>query len=98
MLLDRQTFYRDAEDTYQGIKDVDMVPNLSPKNIACITTGKDFMLKHGYIKNDFDVEEWAAPEFMEAAARELIEEQWTKKSTEKLPSASELQTQSRRIG
>ena len=98
VLLDRQTFYRDAEDTYQGIKDVDMVPNLSPKNIACITAGKDFMLKYGYIKNDFDVEEWAAPEFMEAAARELIEEQWTKKSTEKLPEATELQTSSRRIG
>ena len=98
VLLDRQTFYRDAEDTYQGIKDVDMVPNLSPKNIACITAGKDFMLKHGYIKNDFDVEEWAAPEFMEAAARELIEEQWKKKSTEKLPEATELQTSSRRIG
>ncbi len=98
VLLDRQTFYRDAEDTYQGIKDVDMVPNLSPKNMACIKTGKDFMLKHGYIKNDFDVDEWAAPEFMEAAVKELIEEQWTKKSGEKLPSASELQTSSRRIG
>jgi ABC-type nitrate/sulfonate/bicarbonate transport system substrate-binding protein len=98
VLLDRQTFYRDAEDTYQGIKDVDMVPNLSPKNMACIKTGKDFMLKHGYIKNDFDVDEWAAPEFMEAAVKELIEEQWEKKSGEKLPSASELQTQSRRIG
>ncbi len=98
VLLDRQTFYRDAEDTYQGIKDVDMVPNLSPKNIACITAGKDFMLEYGYIKNDFDVEEWVAPEFMEAAARELIEEQWTKKSTEKLPEATELQTSSRRLG
>ncbi|MBL0299174.1 MAG: hypothetical protein IPQ21_18975 [Betaproteobacteria bacterium] len=61
VLLDRQTFYRDAEDTYQGIKDVDMVPNLSPQNLACVTTGKDFMLKNGYIKNDFDVQKWAAP-------------------------------------
>ncbi len=71
VLLDRQTFYRDAEDTYQGIKDVDMVPNLSPKNLACIETGKDFMLKHGYIKNDFDVREWAAPEFFEQAAQRI---------------------------
>jgi ABC-type nitrate/sulfonate/bicarbonate transport system substrate-binding protein len=98
VLLDRQTFYRDAEDTYQGIKDVDMVPNLSPMNLACITTGKDFMLKHGYIKNDFDVQKWAAPEFMEAAAKELIEESWKKKTTEKLPSASELLTETRRLG
>jgi ABC-type nitrate/sulfonate/bicarbonate transport system substrate-binding protein len=98
VLLDRQTFYRDAEDTYQGIKDVDMVPSLSPKNLACIETGKDFMLKKGYIKNDFDVNAWAAPEFLEQAAKELIEEQWKKKASEKLPEPSELQTQSRRIG
>ena len=33
-ILDKQTFYLDVEDTYQGIKDVDMVPNLSPQNLA----------------------------------------------------------------
>jgi hypothetical protein len=26
----------------------------------------------GYIKNDFDVQKWAAPEFLEQAAKELI--------------------------
>jgi ABC-type nitrate/sulfonate/bicarbonate transport system substrate-binding protein len=97
-LLNRQTFYRDPEDTYQGIKDVDMVPNLSPQNLECVETGKEFMLKHGYIKNDFDVRAWAAPEFMEQAAKDLIEEQWKKKSAEKLPEVTELQTESRRIG
>lgn len=56
------------------------------------------MLKHGYIKRDFDVEEWAAPEFFEAAAKELIEDEWKKKTTEKLPGASELLTESRRLG
>jgi ABC-type nitrate/sulfonate/bicarbonate transport system substrate-binding protein len=81
VILDRQTFYRDAEDTYQGIKDVDMVPNLSPQN---------FMLKNGYIKNDFDVQKWAAPEFLEQAAKQLIEEQWKKKSGEKLPEGTML--------
>ena len=54
-ILDQQTFYRDVEHTYQGIKDVDMVPNLSPQNLASVEIGKDFMLSHGYIKNDFDV-------------------------------------------
>ena len=29
------------------------------------------MLKHGYIKNNFDVRKWAAPEFLERAAKEL---------------------------
>ena len=85
VLLDRQTFYRDAEDTYQGIKNVDMVPNLSPQNLACIELGKDFMVKNGYIKHDFDVRKWAAPEFLEMAAKELIEEEWKRKTQQKLP-------------
>ena len=42
-----------------------MVPNLSPQNLASVEIGKDFMLSHGYIKNDFDVHKWAAPEFLE---------------------------------
>jgi ABC-type nitrate/sulfonate/bicarbonate transport system substrate-binding protein len=90
VILDRQTFYRDAEDTYQGIKDVDMVPSLSPQNLACVEIGKNFMLGHGYIKNDFDVHEWAAPEFLEQAAKELIEERWEKVTTDKLPDATSL--------
>ena len=90
-ILDKQTFYLDAEDTYRHIKNVDMVPNLSPQNLAAIEIGKDFMLSHGYIENDFDVHEWAAPEFLEKAAEELLEEQWKKVTTIKLPEASELQ-------
>ena len=35
-ILNRQTFYLDAEDTYQGIKDVDMVPSLSAQNMECV--------------------------------------------------------------
>ena len=77
VILNRQTFYRDVEDTYQGIKDVDMVPNLSPQNLVSIEIGKDFMLSHGYIKRDFDVHEWAAPQFLEEAAKQLLEEEWT---------------------
>ena len=49
-----------------------MVPNLSPQNLASVEIGKNFMLSHGYIKNDFDVHEWAAPEFLEQAAKELL--------------------------
>ena len=71
-ILDKQTFYLDVEDTYEGIKHIDMVPNLSPQNLVSVEIGKDFMLSHGYIKNDFDVQKWAAPEFLEQAARELL--------------------------
>lgn len=84
-ILNKQTFYLDVEDTYRGIKDIDMVPNLSPQNLVSVEIGKDFMLGHGYIKHDFDVRKWAAPEFLEQAARELIEAEWKRKTQEKLP-------------
>jgi ABC-type nitrate/sulfonate/bicarbonate transport system substrate-binding protein len=89
-ILDRQTFYLDVEDTYRGIQNVDMVPNLSPQNMAAVEIGKDFMLSHGYIKRDFDVAKWAAPEFLERAAKELLEERWKKVTGDKLPAASSM--------
>ena len=76
----------------------DMVPSLSPRNMAQIEIGKDFMLKHGYIKNDFDVSKWAAPKFLEKAAKELLEEQWKKVTTAKLPDATELLKSWQRVG
>ena len=97
-ILNRQTFYLDVEDTYQGIKDVDMVPNLSAQNLACVKIGKDFMFSHGYIKNDFDVDEWAAPEFLEQAAKELVQERWAEVTLEKLPEPSELLATTHRLG
>jgi hypothetical protein len=60
------------------------VPNLSLQNLAAIEIAKDFMLSHGYIKNDFDVHEWAAPHFAEEAAKQLLQERWEKITTEKL--------------
>jgi ABC-type nitrate/sulfonate/bicarbonate transport system substrate-binding protein len=84
-ILNRQTFYLDVEDTYRGIKDVDLVPNLSAQNLASVEIGKDFMLSHGYMKRDFDVQKWAAPEFLEQAAKELLEEEWKRRTQQKLP-------------
>jgi ABC-type nitrate/sulfonate/bicarbonate transport system substrate-binding protein len=97
-ILDKATFYLDVEDTYRNIMNVDMVPNLSPQNLAAIEIGKDFMVSHGYIKNDFDVKQWAAPQFLEQAAKELLEEQWKKVTTAKLPDATELLKSSQRVG
>jgi hypothetical protein len=74
------------------------VPNLSPQNLASIEIGKDFMVRHGYIENDFDVHEWAAPEFLEQAAKELLEERWEKVTMDKLPEPTELLESSRRMG
>jgi ABC-type nitrate/sulfonate/bicarbonate transport system substrate-binding protein len=84
-ILDKQTFYLDVEDTYRNIKNVDMVPNLSAQNLTSIEIGKDFMFSHGYIKNNFDVQKWAAPEFLKQAAKELLEERWDKTLGDKLP-------------
>lgn len=97
-ILDRQTFYRDVDDTYEGIRLIDMVPNLSPQNLASVEIGKDFMFKNGYIKNDFDVNEWVAPEFLEQAARDLMEEEWKKRTTAKLPQAADPLQSGGRIG
>jgi hypothetical protein len=48
-------------------------PTLSPYNLEALQINKDLMLSHGYIEHDFDVFEWAAPEFLEKAAAELLE-------------------------
>ena len=97
-ILDKQTFYLDVEHTYRGIKHIDMVPNLSPQNLVSVEIGKDFMLSHGYIKNDFDVQKWAAPEFLEQAARELLEEEWKKRTTSKLPETAAPLASGTRLG
>src|SRR5210317_1663834 len=85
VILNKQTYYLDEEDTYQGIKHVDMVPNLSSQNLAMVDIGKNFMLEHGYIKNDFDVEKWAAPEFLRQAGKELLEAEVKKRVQQKIP-------------
>ncbi len=98
-ILNKQTYYLDVEDTYQGILNVDMVPSLSPYNLEALQINKDFMLSHGYIENDFDVYEWAAPEFLEQAAKELLEEEWKKRSMARLPQPTTLEeAMSARLG
>ena len=97
-ILDKQTFYLDVEHTLEGIKPIDLVPNLSPQNLRSVEIGKDFMLSHAYIKNDFDVNEWAAPEFLEQAARELLEEEWKKRTRAKLPEAADPLQSGQRMG
>ena len=90
-ILDKQTYYLDVEDTFENIRRVDMVPTLSPYNLEALQINKDFMLSHGYIENDFDVFEWAAPEFLEKAAAELLEEEWKKRSMARLPQPTTLE-------
>lgn len=48
------------------------------------------MLSHGYIENDFDVFKWAVPEFLEKAAKELLEEEWKLCCSARLPKPTSL--------
>jgi ABC-type nitrate/sulfonate/bicarbonate transport system substrate-binding protein len=98
VILNKQTFYNDVEDTYEGIKPIDLVPNLSPQNLASVQIGIDFMHSHGYIKNHFEAEKWAAPQFLEKAARELLEIEWKLRTTAKLPHAADPLQSAGRIG
>ncbi len=47
------------------------VPNLSQKNLAGVEVEKQFLLEQGYIRNDFDVAEWADNSFLEKALESL---------------------------
>ena len=97
-ILNHQTFYLDAEHTHQGIKNVDMVPSLSAQNMESIKIGKDFMFSHGYIKRDFDMDEWARPEFLEKAAEEVLKEEWARRRWSKLPHGGGLEVEGTRLG
>ena len=56
------------------------------------------MFSHGYIKNDFDVNKWAAPEFLEQAAVEVLKEEWQRRSWSKLPTGGGLEVEGTRLG
>jgi hypothetical protein len=75
-----------------------MVPSLSAQNLECVKIGKDFMFSHGYIKNDFDVKAWAAPEFLEKAVEKVLKEEWERRSWSKLPAGGGLEATGTRLG
>ncbi|MBE2213941.1 MAG: ABC transporter substrate-binding protein [Opitutaceae bacterium] len=70
-ILHRVTYYPTVADVARAIEKIDFIHNLSPRNLAGIEVEKQFLLSHGYIKRDFDVKAWAAPELLEQAARSL---------------------------
>ena len=63
-----------------------------------VVGNKDFMFSHGYIKHDFDVDAWAAPEFLEQAAIEVLREEWQRRSWSKLPQGGGLEVEGTRLG
>jgi len=72
-LLEATGFFPPAATMLPAVEDLDFVPNLSASNLSALATLKESMLEHGHLRRDFDVGDWAAPEFLRAAAEELDE-------------------------
>jgi ABC-type nitrate/sulfonate/bicarbonate transport system substrate-binding protein len=72
-VLTRVTFFRDPREVRRLLAetDADLVPTLSPRNLAGLEIQKDFLVEHGYIRRDFDVRRWANPSFLEKALASL---------------------------
>jgi hypothetical protein len=49
------------------------------------------MVSDGYIKHDFDVDEWARPEFLEQGMRAWPKEEWEQRSWSKLAEGATLE-------
>ena len=68
-----------------------MVPSLSAQNLQSTQDRQGLQFNHGYIKRDFDVDEWARPEFLEKAVQEVLKEEWAVRSWSKLPQGGGLE-------
>jgi hypothetical protein len=75
-------------------------PNLVRRNMVARDrmSTEDLMLSHGCIKKDFDVDRWAAPEFLEKAATEVLKEEWERRSWSKLAAGGGLEAEGTRLG
>ncbi len=51
-----------------------LAPELSDKSLAILDGRKESLLKHGFLKQDFSVYEWADASFLKAAQRQLDDE------------------------
>ena len=70
-IFQRVTFHSDPRQIIEFIAHVDFVPNLSPRNLAAIDIEKKFLLDHGYIKNNFNVQDWADSSFLQQALEDV---------------------------
>lgn len=67
-VLTRVTFFEDPREVRRLLTpDLDLVPSLSQKNLAGLEIQRQFLLDHGYLRNEVDVRAWANPAFLEKA-------------------------------
>jgi ABC-type nitrate/sulfonate/bicarbonate transport system substrate-binding protein len=63
--------YPTVDDLEEALGEFDFVPNLSPQSLAGVEVEKNFLLRHGYIKHDFSVADWADSRFLREAHASL---------------------------
>jgi hypothetical protein len=66
-------FFPPAATVLPSIESLDFVPDLSAAGLTRIDELKHAMLERGHLRRDFDVADWAAPEFLRAAVHALDE-------------------------
>ncbi|MBK4999740.1 ABC transporter substrate-binding protein [Pseudomonas sp. S31] len=66
------TYDATVEDVVQVIDGVDFTPSLSPQNLAALDIGKNWLLANGFIHNDFNVAQWAQPQWLGQASASLV--------------------------
>ncbi|NIE73382.1 ABC transporter substrate-binding protein [Pantoea sp. Ap-967] len=66
-LLTRVTFLPGAAFIAESLRGRDLVPNLAPRNLAALQLKQDFLLRHGYLQQAFDVQAWAQPDYLAQA-------------------------------
>ena len=67
----KTTGYRDIRQIERLITGLNLVPQLSERNLRALEVQKNFLLEHGYIQNDFDVRNWADDRYLKEALRSL---------------------------
>jgi ABC-type nitrate/sulfonate/bicarbonate transport system substrate-binding protein len=71
-IFQRVTFSPNPKWIARTIAEFDFVPNLSAQNLVATEIEKNFLIDHGYVKNDFDVRKWADASFLETAHKDLV--------------------------
>lgn len=66
-LLTRVTFLPGADFIADSLRGRELVPSLAPRNLAALELKKQFLVKHGYLQQDFDLQAWAAPDYLAQA-------------------------------
>ncbi|MFT0861360.1 ABC transporter substrate-binding protein [Ancylobacter sp. G4_0304] len=67
----RTTIYADRDAIAKVLRGYDLVPNLSAQNLSGLAIEKTFLHDHRYIANDFDVNAWADPSYLDEAHASL---------------------------